>query len=58
MLKASTQNRILKIYEGTKKQKGIKDARKIAMLTGTPRRQVMSFLESENLASYSTGSYA
>jgi hypothetical protein len=58
MLKASTQNRILKIFEGTKTKKGVKDARKIAQLVGAPRRQVMNFLEQENKADYSVGSYA
>jgi len=58
MLKASTQNRILKLYEGTAKKKGIKDARKIAEIIGVPRRQVMAFLEDERLADYSVGSYA
>lgn len=57
MLKAATQNRILKMYEGTTKKRGVKDARKIAETIGVPRRQVMAFLENERLADYSEGSY-
>lgn len=54
----ATQNRILKTFEGSKKQKGIKDARKIAEIVGVPRRTVMEFLEDNKLATYSNGSYA
>lgn len=57
-LKASQKNRILKVWEGSKKQKGVKGARKIAEIVGVPRRQVMEYLESERLADYSQGSYA
>lgn len=58
MLKTNVQSRILKIYEGTAKKKGVKDARKIAETLNVPRRQVMEFLENERLVTYSDGSYA
>jgi len=37
--------------------KSSKDARGIAKNLGLPRHQVMAFLESKRLASYSEGSY-
>jgi phage pi2 protein 07 len=57
-LKKSTQNRILKMWEGSKNRKGVHSARAIAEMLGVPRRQVMTFLENEGVTSYSEGSYS
>jgi len=51
-------SKVLSYFNGNKKQKPIKDARKIASLVGVPRRQVMLFLESESLRTYSENSYS
>jgi len=56
-LKKSTQNRILKLYTGSKNRKGIHNARTIAEMLDVPRRQVMAFLEDEGVTSYASGSY-
>lgn len=50
-------SKILSLFNGNKKQKPIRDARKIASLVGVPRRVVMFFLESEHLRNYSDNSY-
>lgn len=52
----STQNQIVKLYQGTKKNAGI-GARAIADILGVPRRQVMTVLEAKGLAEFSAGSY-
>ena len=57
-LNASTQKKILSMWEGNTKKKGVKDPRAIAEQLAVPRRQVMQFVEEQDLASYSEGSYA
>jgi hypothetical protein len=52
----STQNQIVKLYQGTKKQAGL-GARAIADTLGVPRRQVMTVLEEKGVAEFSPGSY-
>ena len=51
-LKAKEQKAVMKEWKSTK------DARVIATKLGFPRRQVMHFLESQNLCSFSESSYS
>ena len=57
MLTKTQKNRALKIFEGSKKTKPVKNARVIAGTIGATRRQVMTFLEDNHLRRYATGSY-
>ena len=57
MLKKPQENQIVKLFQGTKKSKGLTSARSIAEATGFPRRQVMDVLKSRSLKWYSEGSY-
>lgn len=52
------QNEILRLFNGNKKNPGIRGARTISQIVGAPHRQVMLFLEEKGLANYSEGSYA
>lgn len=49
--------KVLSQFNGTKKRKGIKNARKISQDLEIPHRQVMYFLEEEGLRYYAFGSY-
>jgi sugar-specific transcriptional regulator TrmB len=51
-LSKKEQSSVLSLFK-----KDTKNARAIADVLSVPRYQVMSFLESKNLASYSEGSY-
>lgn len=55
-LKQGQVNKVIKLFEGTKKNAGL-SARSIAEQTGFARRQVMAVLEDNGLASYASGSY-
>lgn len=57
MITKSVKSRVIKLYEGNKKTKGIKDARRIASQLNVPRREVMRFLQDEMNHDYSTGSF-
>lgn len=57
-LKSKDVSKIVKMWEGSKKTKGIKDARKIGETLNIPRRTIMAFLESKKLTRYSPGSYS
>ncbi len=57
-LKKNQEARVLKIFAGNKKTKGIKDARVIAKEVGVPVHAVMRKLEDLGLKRYSPGSYA
>jgi hypothetical protein len=51
------QAKVLKLFNGNKTQKPIRDAREIAWRVGVSRREVMKYLESQNLRTYAPGSY-
>lgn len=57
MLKQSVANKVEKMFTGTKKVRGVKNARVIAERLGISRREVMSYLEDRGLRRYSPGSY-
>ena len=56
-LSKKDQKTVLFMWEGGKKEKGIKNARKIAELVNLPRHHVMAFLEYQGKCSFSESSY-
>ena len=52
------QQRITRMYSGSKTRKGIKNPRTISKELGLPHRQIMLCLESSGITSYSEGSYS
>ena len=56
-LSKKDQKAVLSMWKGTKSEPGIKNARKISEYACLPSRQVMLFLETQNLCSFSEGSY-
>ena len=57
-LKKQQQKQILKLWDGTKKEKGIKNYRDIGERLNIPRRQVASVLEANERTTYSPTIYA
>lgn len=57
-LKKAQVSKAIKLFSGSKKAKGIKDANKIAKEIGVPRLAVMRTLEGLGLRRYSPGSYS
>ena len=57
-LKKAQVNKVFKLFSGSKKVKGIKDANRIAKEIGAPRLAVMRTLEGLGLRRYSPGSYS
>ena len=51
------QRKVLSMFNGNKKRKGVKSAHTIASNLSVPRHYVMYFLETEGLRSYSESSY-
>lgn len=51
------QRVVMSMWTGNKKEKGIKNARKIAENLDLPRHHVMYFLSENGLKNYSEGSY-
>lgn len=56
-LSKKDQKIILSMWIGNKKEKGIKNARRIAEMINLPRHHVMYFLSENGLKNYSEGSY-
>ena len=57
MINKKTQDSVVKMYVGTKKEKAVKNVRKIAETLKVPRRQVMTVLQKENLAVFADASF-
>jgi DNA-binding MurR/RpiR family transcriptional regulator len=51
------QTVVLTMFKGTKKQKGVKNARTIAASTGFSRNAVMRFLNESGLTSYAESNF-
>jgi len=51
------QKEVMSMWMGNKKEKGIKNARKIAEILNLPRHHVMAFLEERRECSFSESSY-
>ena len=56
-LSKSEQKQVMSLWKGSKTQKGIHNARKIASIMNLPRNQVMYFCESQGWCCYSDSSY-
>jgi hypothetical protein len=56
-LSKKDQKTVLSMWMGNKKEKGIKNARKIAETLNLPRHHVMAFLEDRGECSFSEKSY-
>lgn len=56
-LSKAQEAKVVKMFTGTKKVKGIKDAYKISRETGMVRHSVMRTLERLGLRKYAPGSY-
>ena len=56
-LSKKDQKTVLSMWGGNKKEKGIKNARKIAEMLNLPRHYVMAFLENQGKCSFSESSY-
>jgi hypothetical protein len=51
------QKQVVAMYRGNKQKPGVQNARRIASELSIPRRQVMTILKQEGLASYSEKSF-
>jgi len=56
-LSKKDQKTVLSMWMGSKKEKGIKSARRIAEMVNLPRHHVMAYLEDRGECSFSESSY-